>query len=85
MSGSQARKASQQLSSPRSAAVSAAMAPASCTQVSEKPPKWQFADSAAYSEPGSQQDGSSQSPEDALEVQEKTDELFWRSELAEFF
>ena len=69
----------------RTAPARAAMAPASSIQSSENKAKWQFAGSSEVEEQGSQQDASSQSPEDAVEVQEKSDELFWRTQLAEFF
>ena len=61
------------------------MAPASSVQSSEKMAKWEFAEGKEVQSQGSHQEGSSQSPEDELEVQDKTDELFWRTQLAEFF
>ena len=64
---------------------SAAMAPASSVQSSEKAAKWEFADSLQVEDQGSHRSGSSQSPEDELEVQDKTEELFWRTQRAEFF
>ena len=60
------------------------MAPASSVQSSEKVAKWELAESQEVEDMRSQE-GSSQSPEDELEVQDKTEELFWRTQLAEFF
>ena len=58
----------------------AAMAPASSAQISEMKMKWQHLEgSAELSEHSSQPDASSQSPEDEVEVQEKTEDLFWRT------
>ena len=55
------------------------MAPASSVQSSEKVAKWELAESQEVEDMGSHQEGSSQSPEDELEVQDKTEELFWRT------
>ena len=63
----------------RTAPARAAMAPASSIQSSENKAKWQFAGSSEVEEQASQQDSASQEPEDAVEVQEKTDEVFWRT------
>ena len=55
----------------------AAMAPASSVQSSEKLGKWQFEGSEDVEEQGSE-GHSSQSPEEEVEVEDKTEELMWR-------
>ena len=62
---------------------SAAMAPASSVQSSEKVAKWELAESQDLEDLRSVCQ-SSQSPEEEVEVQDKTEELFWRI-LAEVF